>query len=137
MKIINVTNVTAAIIQQGDKILICRRAEGDSCSGLWEFPGGKQEENETLEECLIRECREELGLRIKIKDVYLKKSWRYGKKEMEFTFFNAEIIDGEVKMKVHQDIKWVMADELSNYIFCPADVEVAERLGQGNELSKV
>jgi 8-oxo-dGTP diphosphatase len=124
----NVTNVTAAIIRQDDKILICQRAEGDSCSGLWEFPGGKLEENETLEECLIRECREELGLKLKIKDVYLEKSWRYGEKEMELTFFNAEITDGEVKMKVHQDVKWATPQELGNYTFCPADVEVAERL---------
>lgn len=122
------TNVTAAIIRQGGKILICQRAEKGNCSNLWEFPGGKQEAGETLEECLIRECKEELGLTIKIKNVYAKTSHKYGEREMDFIFFNAGIIGGEIKMKVHQDIKWVTAQELGGYTFCPADVEVAERL---------
>lgn len=122
--------VTAAIIRKGDRILICRRAEGGSCSGLWEFPGGKLEQGENLEECLVRECREELGLHLRIKDVFAQTSYNYGDKDMEFTFFNTEIIGGELKMKVHQDIKWVKPEELRVYTFCPADVEVAERLAE-------
>lgn len=130
------TNVTAAIIRQDDKILICQRAEGGSCSGLWEFPGGKLEDGESLDECLVRECREELGLRIKIKEIYAKTSYKYGEKEMDFTFFNAEIIEGEIKMKVHQDIKWVNGQELKFYTFCPADVEIAARLRAHNDVKQ-
>ncbi|HHV65176.1 MAG TPA: (deoxy)nucleoside triphosphate pyrophosphohydrolase [Peptococcaceae bacterium] len=122
--------VTAAIIRQGDRILICRRAEGGSCSGLWEFPGGKLEQGESLEECLLRECREELGLHLKIKDVFARTSYNYGDKDLEFIFFSAEIIGGELKMKVHQEIEWVKPEELRFYAFCPADVEVARRLSE-------
>lgn len=124
----DVTKVAAAIIRQDDKILICRRGAGGSCSGLWEFPGGKLEDCETLEDCLIRECWEELGLLIKIKGIYTQTSHFYGDKKMDFTFFDAEIMSGEMQMSVHQDIRWVMPKELDKYAFCPADVEVAERL---------
>lgn len=126
----NITKVTAAIIRQDDKILICRRGLGGSCSGLWEFPGGKLEIGETLENCLIRECQEELGLQIKIKDIFTQTSHIYGDKKMDFTFFNAEIISGEMKMSVHQDIQWVTPKELKHYTFCPADVEIARSLGK-------
>lgn len=122
------TVVAAAIIRLDNKILICKRAEGGSCSGLWEFPGGKLERNESLQECLLRELREELGLNTIIKDVYAQTSYQYAENKIEFTFFNTEIIGGELIMKVHQDIKWVVPAELKEYSFCPADVEVAERL---------
>lgn len=128
METMNRTKVTAAIIRLEDRILICQRAEGGSCPGLWEFPGGKLEAGESLEECLIRECKEELGMHIGIQDVYMQTSYKYSDKEMDFIFFRAEMINGEIKMKVHQDIKWVKVQELDDYIFCPADVEVVRRL---------
>lgn len=131
-----ITQVTAAIIQQEEKILICQRAEGGSCSYLWEFPGGKLEAGETLEECLIRECLEELGIEIRIKGLFSKKSHTYGKKEMNFFFYDAEIVSGEPEKKVHHDIKWVEPDELENFTFCPADLEVVESLKNGDILKQ-
>ncbi|UWG95420.1 (deoxy)nucleoside triphosphate pyrophosphohydrolase [Dehalobacter sp. DCM] len=124
-----ITAVTAAIIRKGDDILICQRAEGGSCSLLWEFPGGKQEVGETLKACLIRECLEELGVVIHVEDIYSQVNYTYGEKEMAFTFFHAHIISGQLKKRVHQDIRWVKRDELKAYEFCPADVEVARGLG--------
>ena len=60
--------VAAAIIRNADgRILICRRGQGGSCAFLWEFPGGKQEQGENMEECLVRECREELGIEIAVR----------------------------------------------------------------------
>jgi 8-oxo-dGTP diphosphatase len=53
-----ITQVTAAILRQDEKILICQRDNRGSCPLLWEFPGGKLEERESLAECLIRECQE-------------------------------------------------------------------------------
>lgn len=120
--------VTAAIIQQEGKILICQRAYGGNCSYLWEFPGGKLEVGETLEGCVIRECKEELGLTIKVTDVFAETTHFYGEKKMIFTFFNVGIVSGEIIRKVHQDIRWVPAEELEYYSFCPADVDIAERL---------
>ncbi|WP_368293097.1 8-oxo-dGTP diphosphatase MutT [Dehalobacter sp. TBBPA1] len=126
-----ITQVTAAILRQDEKILICQRDNSGSCPSLWEFPGGKQEEGETLAECLVRECQEELGVTIQVEEVFAESRYSYGEKEMQFTFFEGRIIEGELQRTVHQDIRWVRADELGEYEFCPADVEVAERLGKG------
>ena len=122
------TQVTAAIIRQNDKILICKRGAGGNCAFLWEFPGGKLEMGETLEECLIRECKEELEIDIAIKCVFVETTYKYPDREIAFTFFNAEIMGGELKMNVHNDMQWVLPSELKDYEFCPADMEIIRRL---------
>ena len=58
--------VSAAIIIEDGKVLLARRAEGEKLAGYWEFPGGKREEDETIDECLVREIREELSLDIEV-----------------------------------------------------------------------
>lgn len=121
-------HVAAAIIHQNNRILICQRGAGGNCAFLWEFPGGKLEEDETLEECIIRECKEELDINIEVKDIYAETTYEYPDKVIAFTFFNAEITNGEIKMDVHEEIKWVMQSELINYEFCPADVGIVKNL---------
>lgn len=122
------TQVAAAIIQKDKKILICKRGAGGNCAFLWEFPGGKLEKGETLEECLIRECKEELEIDISIKCVFAESTYKYPDREIAFTFFNAEIMGGELKMNVHNDMQWVLPSELKEYEFCPADTDIVERL---------
>ena len=120
--------VTAAIIRKGDKILICQRGKDDELPMLWEFPGGKLEADETLEQCIIREIMEELSLEIEVIDIYAKTIYRFNQKEIYFTFFNAQIIAGEMMLNVHNDAKWVSINEMKDYEFMPADIEIAERL---------
>jgi len=62
--------VTAAVFEQGNKVLIAQRPQNSLLGGMWEFPGGKQETGETLESCLEREILEELGV-----EVQVGKSW--------------------------------------------------------------
>ena len=121
--------VTAAIIRKGDKILICQRGKDDELPMLWEFPGGKLEAGETLEQCIIREIMEELSLEIKVMDVFAKTVYRFDQKEIYFTFFNAQIITGEMMLNVHNDAKWVSVREIKDYDFMPADIEIAQMLG--------
>lgn len=120
--------VAAAIIHENDKILICQRGAGGNCAFLWEFPGGKLESGETMEQCVIRECREELGIGIAIKRIFAKTAYQYPDKEIEFTFFEAEFIDGGIILEVHNDFKWVSPSELKNYLFCPADEPIVKKL---------
>ncbi|AHF09268.1 DNA mismatch repair protein MutT [Dehalobacter restrictus DSM 9455] len=131
------TQVTAAILRQDEKILICQRDNSGSCPLLWEFPGGKLEEGETLAECLVRECQEELGVTIQVGEVFAESRHTYGDKEMCFTFFEGRIVEGELERTVHQDIRWVRAEDLGRYTFCPADVEVAERLGKASKMVRI
>lgn len=124
------TRVTAAIIRQSDRILICQRGEGGNCAFLWEFPGGKLEPDETLEECLVRECKEELDIDVALDGFYRETRYRYPDNEIILTFFNARITGGRVLTKVHMDYRWVKPAELCEYPFCPADVEVVESLAR-------
>lgn len=121
-------HVIAGIIRNNGKILICQRnGEGD-LPLLWEFPGGKLEEGETVEECLVRECREELDVDIRVLGKYADTEYQYPNRTIAFSFFDAEIVSGEVQVNVHNDVKWVLPTELGDYTFCPADVEVVEEL---------
>lgn len=122
------TMVAAAIIRKKGKVLICQRGEGGNCAFLWEFPGGKLEVGETLEDCLIRECKEELDIDIVVKDVFAKTTYQYPDREIYFTFFNVDFMKSEIKLNVHKGYKWVMPSELKDYDFCPADVGVINKL---------
>jgi 8-oxo-dGTP diphosphatase len=123
-----VKQVTAAIIKDHDKYLICQRGADDECSLLWEFPGGKLEEGETLEECIIREIKEELELDIKVQDIFTTSIYYFNQKEIHFTVYNAVIVAGQMKLNVHNDAKWVGLNELNQYKFMPADIEFVEKL---------
>ncbi|MGV8059129.1 MAG: 8-oxo-dGTP diphosphatase MutT [Smithellaceae bacterium] len=125
------TRVSAAIITNSDnEILICRRGPGGSCQFLWEFPGGKIEQGESPEECLVRECLEELGIEIQVLDLFEETKYSYPEREIEFMFFSASLKKGVPTPNVHDSIKWVSPYRLKEYEFCPADVPVVERLAQ-------
>lgn len=121
-------NVTAAIIKQDDKILICQRAKDDDAALLWEFPGGKLEEGESLEECILREIKEELALDIAVIGIFAESDYHYGGREVHFTFYEAEILSGTISCNVHETIDWVSAKALRDYDFLPADLPIIELL---------
>ncbi len=121
-------NVTAGIIKENDRYLICQRALDDECPTYWEFPGGKQEEGETLEECITRELKEELDVGTKVLKKFDTTEFSVEGKEIHVTFFLCEIICGDIKMNVHMDIKWVYPHQLKDFKFLPADKDVIERL---------
>lgn len=119
--------VSAAVIFRDDEVLICRRAGGRH-AGLWEFPGGKREGDETAAACLVRECDEELGVRLSVGEALAALPWQGADQEMLFTFFAASLDQGEPQCRVHDQIRWVRPNELSSYVFCPADTAVLDRL---------
>ena len=122
-------HVSAAIIKnETGEILICQRGKGGVCEYLWEFPGGKLEPGETSEECLVRECRVELGIEIMVQELFAQTTYAYPEITIAFSFFRAKLVKGEPKAEVHESIKWVLPVELKFYEFCPADVAVVEKL---------
>ena len=124
--------VSAGIVRYPDgRILICRRGEGRKNAHLWEFPGGKQEAGETAADCLVRECREELGIEIDIVALLEQTSYTYPDNKIGLSFFAAKITGGVPQKSVHQKILWVRPAELLQYQFCPADTEIVSRLAQG------
>lgn len=121
--------VTAAILRnQLGEILICQRPEHKSCPLLWEFPGGKLEAGETLKECLKRECQEELNIEIEVWDEVSVTAYDYPTFSVEIHFFDAKIITGELIASEHQQILFVTPSQLDEFEFCPADVEIVQKL---------
>ena len=118
------TEVVAALIWRGDKFMICQRPAHKARGRLWEFVGGKVEPNETKEQALIRECKEELNILLSVGDVFMNVIHEYPDITVHLTLFNATITEGEPQKLEHNDIKWIAPSEISNYDFCPADKEI-------------
>ncbi len=122
--------VTAAIIRKDGKILIAKRSGDDECPLMWEFPGGKLEAGETLEECIVREIKEELGLDIQVVNIYARILYHLNGQGIPITFFNVEITGGEMRLYVHEDARWIEKKDLFRYRFMPPDIEVVSRLSE-------
>ena len=125
------TEVVAALIRDADRFLICQRPASKDRGLLWEFVGGKVEPGETREEALIRECREELAITISVGDIFTEVTHTYPDLTIHLTVFNAEITAGVPRKLEHNDLRWITADELDRYAFCPADQSIVEKLRKG------
>lgn len=122
------TEVVAALIRRGERFMICRRPPHKTRGLLWEFVGGKAEKGESLSQALIRECREELDVLIEVKDVFCEVVHEYPDMTVHLTLFNAYIAEGEPKLLEHVGIEWILPEEIPNYEFCPADVEILKKI---------
>jgi A/G-specific adenine glycosylase len=122
-------DVAAGIIRDDSgRVLIAQRPMEGLLGGLWEFPGGKQEPDETLSECLKRELREELAIEVEVGDLFV--SVKHGFTHFKITLhaFECCYISGEPqKLGVH-DWAWVMEDEFDRYSFGKADREIIEAM---------
>jgi 8-oxo-dGTP diphosphatase len=89
------TVVSAAVIERGGKVLLAQRPQGKVYAGYWEFPGGKLEPDETPRDALVRELREELGLRVRDASPWLVQRYVYPHAHVELHFFRVRAFDGE------------------------------------------
>lgn len=120
--------VTAAIIVEGEKVLIAQRGCHDKLALKWEFPGGKIDEGETPEECLKREINEELSLDIEVGRYFGSSYYRYEKGAIELLAYFARYTGGTLEVRVHSQVKWVTLDALLRYDFAPADIPLVRKL---------
>lgn len=120
--------VVAALIRNGEKFLICQHPAHKARGLLWEFVGGKVEKGETRKEALVRECKEELDVTVKVFDEYMKLVHEYPDITVELTLFNAEIESGAIKLLEHNAVKWISPDEIENFDFCPADKGILKKI---------
>lgn len=123
-----ITEVVAALIWNGDKFMICQRPAHKARGLLWEFVGGKVEAGETKEVALIRECREELAVTLSVGDVFMEVVHEYPDITVQLTLFNAVIAQGVPQKLEHNDVRWITPAEIPQYDFCPADVEILDKI---------
>ena len=124
------TEVVAALIWKGDTFMICQRPAHKARGLLWEFVGGKVEPGETKEQALVRECREELAVTLQVGEVFMEVTHQYPDLTVHLTLFHASIQEGTPQMLEHNDIRWITVEEIDQYLFCPADEEILQKLKQ-------
>lgn len=125
-------NVVAAIIKKDNKILATKRGYGEFIN-MWEFPGGKIESNESKEEALIREIKEELDCTINLTQFALDLEYQYPTFYLKMSCFEAVIESGTPKLLEHNDAKWLTKEELNNVNWIPADIQIIDYLKQTME----
>lgn len=97
--------VVAALIWDGDRFLICQRPENKARGLLWEFVGGKLEQDETKEQALIRECQEELAITVEPREVFMEVMHEYPDITVHLTLFNCTISKGKPQLLEHNDME--------------------------------
>ena len=125
-----ITEVVAALVWQEQRFMICQRPAHKTRGLLWEFVGGKVESGESKEAALIRECREELAITVAVGEVFTEVTHVYPDITVHLTLFHAIIAEGTPQKLEHNDLRWITPAEMGQYDFCPADVEILERIAK-------
>lgn len=120
----NCIRVCAAVIRKDGRTLVCTRPEGKHLAGMWEFPGGKIHDDESIHESLRRELREELGINVFVADQIFEISHTYPQKMVKIHFLRTFINDSldNLRPMEGQKLMWASAEEMGKLCFVPADI---------------
>ncbi len=124
-----VVRVVAAVIKKGNQIYATERGYGEFKGG-WEFPGGKIEENETSEEALIREIKEELETVIKVNDLIDTIEYDYPNFHLSMDCYWCEIVSGNLVLVEAKEAKWLTREELYSVDWLPADLGLIDKIAK-------
>jgi 8-oxo-dGTP diphosphatase len=115
--------VACALVDADGRVLLSKRPEGKALAGLWEFPGGKLEPNETPEDCLVRELHEELGIHVKTACLspLTFASHKYERFHLFMPLYVCRRFDGLPTGREGQELKWVKPRQMRDYPMPPAD----------------
>ncbi len=120
--------VAAGLVFRNGLLLITQRRPQDHLGGLWEFPGGKRHADESFEDCLKRELREELDIEIVIKELVESITHEYSEKTVQLKFFRCAWQRREPRALGCQDFAWVDSGQLGKYAFPEADQRLLQKL---------
>lgn len=127
--------VTGAVIRQGDRVLIAQRPADGLLGGMWEFPGGKQEDGESLPACLQREIMEELGVKVEVGAMLGTFRHAYTHFKVTLHAFDCRLNGGQPQPLEAQALVWVELPQLANYPMGKIDRQIAEKLLQEDKPS--
>jgi len=116
--------VVAGVIYKEDKFLIAQRNLKKAQGGLWEFPGGKVEKNETHEDTLKREIKEEFNADIRVDKYIGENVHHYPEKDIKLVFYKATLLSEKIDLLEHEDYRWITKDNKDKFEFAGADMKV-------------
>lgn len=128
-----ILEVGAALVFKEGKFLITQRMEGDSFGGYWELPGGKKEPTESLEECVVRELKEEIDIEVEIKHFFRIITYHYPQRSVRLNIFFCSHKGGTPKPIECQDLAWVVPGDLHKYKFPEADQSLIAELAKRDD----
>lgn len=120
-------DVSCAVIEKGDEVLICQRAENKHQGGKWEFPGGKRHAGESAWEALRREILEELDVKVSVKFALAPITHTVNNVSLNLQGFVCEITEGDIKLTDHSNAEWVKIYNIGRYDLLDADYEVLDQ----------
>ncbi|WP_050937083.1 8-oxo-dGTP diphosphatase MutT [Vibrio harveyi] len=123
-------HIVAAIIFNQDKsqIFITKRPDDKHKGGFWEFPGGKVEQGESVEQAMIRELEEEIGITVTEQSLFEHLEYDYPEKSLKFDFMTVSQFDNQAYGREGQEGRWVDVAALLDYTFPEANVPILERV---------
>lgn len=122
-----VIKVVAAIMIQNGRVFATQRGYGEFKDG-WEFPGGKVEPEETPQEALVREIKEEVNTVIEVGELLDTVEYDYPDFHLSMDCFICKIIAGDLELKEHEDARWLTTETLDSVDWLPADLDLIQKI---------
>ena len=119
--------VAAAIMIEQGKVFATQRGYGEFKDG-WEFPGGKIEPEETPEDAIVREIKEELDTEVQVVKLLDTVEYDYPKFHLSMDCFICSVVSGDLVLKEHEAAKWLTKDTLDSVDWLPADLGLIEKI---------
>ena len=116
------------VLNAAGEVLIDQRLEEGLLGGMWEFPGGKQEQGETIETCIARELNEEVGIAVTVGDELITVDHAYSHKKLRFVVHLCDWVSGEPQPLASQQVRWVRPDDLKDFAFPAANAKIIAAL---------
>jgi len=125
-----VIEVGSGIIQKNGRYLVSQRPEGSHLGQVWEFPGGKREADETIEACVARKVREELGVEVTVGRLWRVVERQYPERVVRLHFFLCQVASGTPRAIGCQRFRWIQPGEFGSFEFPPADLDIIQELAR-------
>lgn len=122
------TQVVCAVIRNSHGAYLATQRASGSFQDLWEFPGGKVESGESIEDATSRELEEELAIQVTPIKVLLTNLIQLETKTLELVFVETRIRSGTIQLKEHRAYRWLMPEDLKSVEWLPGDIPMVDRL---------
>ena len=124
---------TAGVAVENGRYFLAQRKPGGALSGRWEFPGGKQEQGETIEACIARELQEELAIEVTVGDELITVDHAYSHKKLRFVVHLCDWVSGDPQPLASQQVRWVRPERLTDFPFPAANARIIKALVERND----